>query len=91
LALAENKLGRHADAEAALARLRGSYGDRGAYGYALIYAQWGNITEALRWLETALRLQDSGLDDLKTQPFLDPLRNEPRFQAIERALRFPPQ
>jgi TolB-like protein/Flp pilus assembly protein TadD len=91
LALADNKLGRHADAEAALARLRGSYGDRAAYQYVQIYAQWGNITEALRWLETALRLQDPWLDDLKTQPLLDPLRNEPRFQAVERALRFPPQ
>ena len=91
LALADNKLGRQADAEAALARLRGSYGDRAAYEYAKIYAQWGNITDALRWLETALRLQDPSLDDLKTQSLLDPLRNEPRFQAIERALRFPPQ
>jgi len=26
---------------------------------------------------------------VKTDPLLDPLRKEPRFQAIERALRFP--
>jgi TolB-like protein/cytochrome c-type biogenesis protein CcmH/NrfG len=91
LALADNKLGRRADAEAALVRLRGSYGDRAAFSYAQIYAQWGNITEALSWLETALRLQDPSLDELKTQPLLDPLRDEARFHAIERALRFPPQ
>jgi hypothetical protein len=26
---------------------------------------------------------------LKTDPLMDPLRNEPRFQAIERELKFP--
>jgi hypothetical protein len=26
---------------------------------------------------------------LKTNPFLDPIRKEPRFQAIERELKFP--
>jgi hypothetical protein len=34
-------------------------------------------------------LRDPGLADMNTDPFLDPLRQEPRFQAIERALRFP--
>jgi len=28
---------------------------------------------------------------LKLDPFFDPLRKEPRFQAIERALKFPSQ
>jgi hypothetical protein len=26
---------------------------------------------------------------LKTDPLMDPLRNEPRFQAIKRQLKFP--
>ena len=56
---------------------------------ATIYAQWGNVTQALASLETALRQRDSDLEDLKIDPLLDPLRNEPRFQAIERELRFP--
>jgi hypothetical protein len=49
------------------------------------------VVEVLRrdWLATALRLQDSGLRQLKTGPLLDPLRKEPRFQAIERQLQFP--
>jgi hypothetical protein len=37
----------------------------------------------------AVRLQDGGLLFLKTDPCLDPLRNEPQFKAIERALKFP--
>jgi len=89
LALAYHKLGRQADAETALARFKASQGDAGAYGYATIYAQWGNTREALTWLETALRLRDAQLVSLKTDALLDPLRQEPRFKAIERELKFP--
>jgi tetratricopeptide (TPR) repeat protein len=89
LAVTYDKLGRHADAEAVFAKYRVKLGDAGAYQYAGIYAQWGNRATALEWLETALRLRDSGLVGLKTDPLLDPLRNEPRFQAIQRDLKFP--
>jgi DNA-binding winged helix-turn-helix (wHTH) protein len=50
----------------------------------------GGIAQSLEWLETALQLRDSQLINLKTDPLLDPLRQEPRFQAIERELKFPP-
>jgi serine/threonine-protein kinase len=89
LALAYHKLGRQADAETALTRIKALEGDDGAHRYATIYAQWGNTPKALEWLETALRLRDPQLINLKTEPLLDPLRNEPRFKAIERALKFP--
>jgi TolB-like protein/Tfp pilus assembly protein PilF len=89
LACVYEKLGRHGDAEEALAKLKASIGDAGAYDYAETYAQWGNRSKALEWLETALRLRDPQLGQLKTDPLLDPLRNEPRFQAIERELKFP--
>ncbi len=89
LALAYDKLGRHADAEVVLAQVRAARGDRGAYLYATVEAQWGNVPKALEWLDTALRLRDPALEFLKTDPLLDPLRKEPRFQAIERELAFP--
>jgi TolB-like protein len=89
LAITYDKLGRHADAEGVLTKEKASEGDADAYQYAEIYAQWGNSAKALDWLETAQRLQDSGLVFLKTDPLLDPLREEPRFQAIARALKFP--
>ena len=89
LAVINDKLGRHADAEAELAKIKAAFGDTAGYQYATIYAQWGNLPKALEWLETALRLRDPGLVELKTDPLLDPLRKEPRFQAIERELKFP--
>ena len=88
LALTYDKLGRHADAQTELAKIKATAGDTGAYAYAAIYAQWGHTAKALEWLETALRLRDPGLESLKTEPLLDPLRKEPRFQAIERELKF---
>ena len=57
--------------------------------YAAIYAQRGDTARALDWLETAMRQRDPGLEYLKTGPWLNPLRKEPRFQAIERELKFP--
>ncbi len=91
LALVYDKLGRHADAETVLAKIKASMGDAPAYQYAETYAQWGNIGKALEWLDTAVRLRDSGLVDLKSDSLIDPLRKEPRFLTIERALQFPSQ
>ena len=89
LAVIYDKLGRHADAEAELAKLKAAQGDASAYQYATIYAQRGNRATALEWLETALRLRDPGLIYVKTDPLIDPLRKEPRFQAVMRQLKFP--
>ena len=44
----------------------------------------GPVVSQFESLDTALRLRDPGLELLKTDPLLDPLRKEPRFQAIER-------
>jgi len=89
LAMIYEKLGQHAEAETMLAKARAIAGDRLAEGYADVYAQWGDTARALEWLETAMRNRDPYLAYTKVNPFFDPLRNEPRFQAIERELKFP--
>ncbi len=89
LAVVYDKLRKHADAEAELAKMKAALGDSAAYQYAAIYAQWGQSAKALEWLETALKLRDPGLISLKTDPLMDPIRKEPRFQTIERELKFP--
>jgi hypothetical protein len=85
-----DKLGRRrTDAEGELAKMKSALGDTAAYQYAAVYAQWGDRAKALDWLDTAMRLRDGGLTELKTDPLLDPLRQEPRFQAMLRKLKFP--
>ena len=89
LAIVYDKLGQRANAGAMLEKLKSAFGDAGAYQYAEIQAQWGETNKALDWLETALRLRDSGLTVLKVDALLDPLRGTPRFQAIQKTLHFP--
>jgi TolB-like protein/tetratricopeptide (TPR) repeat protein len=88
-AVVYDKLGRRADAAASVAKMKQTGGDAAAYQFTEVHAQWGERDAALDWLEKAMRLRDPGLIYLKTDPLLDPLRKEPRFQAIERELQFP--
>jgi tetratricopeptide (TPR) repeat protein len=89
LALVYDKIGRHADAEAILAKTRVECGDACTLDNAYIYLGWGDTARALDWLETMMRLRDPYLIYVKAVRSFDPLRNEPRFQAIERELKFP--
>jgi serine/threonine-protein kinase len=89
LAMVLHKLGQRTDAESALARAVALTGEPPAYQCAQVYAQWADQPRALSWLEIALRAHDAGLPKLRVDPLLDPLRNEPRYQAIERALNLP--
>jgi TolB-like protein/DNA-binding winged helix-turn-helix (wHTH) protein len=84
------KLGQHDAAQAALATAMATQGDGSSYQYAQIYAQWGQPEKSVEWLERARNAQDPGLSSLKVDPFLDPVRAQPRFQELLRALNFPP-
>jgi len=90
LAMIYDKLGRRADAEAEVVKLKAiDPSPDDSVQYAVIYAQWGQTAKALSSLETALRVRHVALVYLKTFPLFDPLRNEPRFQAVMRELKFP--
>lgn len=88
LAMVLEKLGRHSEALGMLEKVQKTYPHWG-WGYGVIYGQWGETNRAVTWLETAMQLRDPDLELLKS-PLLDPLRNEPRFKAIEQQLNFPP-
>ena len=70
-------------------KLKAAQGDDVSYQYVEIYAQWGITPKALEWLETAVRVRDPGLLQMKVDPQIDALRKEPRFQAVMRELKFP--
>ena len=90
LAMAYHALGRQVDAERELEKFKAMDGDTAAYELAGIYAQFGNRTSALQWLAKAEQLRDSGLQQLRVDWTLDPIRNEPQFKAIEARMKFPP-
>jgi hypothetical protein len=54
---------------------------------AWVYAAAGNKDEALTLLERALASKDRHLLFIKVYPFVDPLRNEPRFHTILAQMR----
>lgn len=89
LAIAYHKLGRQKDAEEMLRTLQAENGDGAAYSYAQIYAQWDRPAEGMKWLEKAAALQDTGLNAIKVDPLLDPLRKMAGFQDIVAGLHFP--
>src|SRR5438105_295896 len=54
-----------------------------AYSFALVYLGLGDKEEALRWLEQSYQ-DRSGSDVgwIRVDPLLDPLRSDPRFEAL---------
>jgi TolB-like protein/Flp pilus assembly protein TadD len=86
LIVAYDKLRRRAEADAQITALTGELGNSVAYQRAEISALRGETSAALGWLDTAYRLHDSGLSQLKTDPWLDSLRHEPRFRELQRKL-----
>ena len=73
-----------------LADLKAKYGEQMSFQWAEIYAQQGEAAAAFQALETAIRIGDPGLAELRTDPYLEPLRRDARFAAIEKRLNFPP-
>ncbi|MDE3137780.1 MAG: protein kinase [Acidobacteriota bacterium] len=53
-----------------------------AYALAQVYAGLGDKAVALKWLERATQARDADIRYLKVDPSLDPLRGDPRFQAL---------
>ncbi len=88
-ALAAARLGDRAGSDKALARLKQLLGDAASYQYGEIHAQRGEIDLAFAALDRAWTVRDPGLVGLRADPFLDPLRGDPRFKALEKRLNFP--
>jgi tetratricopeptide (TPR) repeat protein len=54
-----------------------------AYSFAIVYLGLGDKEEALRWLQKSYQDRAGyNIVSIKVDPFLDPLRGEPRFEEL---------
>lgn len=78
-----------AGVQAKLAKLQQASGQNASYQYGEIYAQLGDKDRAFAALDRAYEIKDAGLGRLRIDPWLDPLRSDPRFGALLRRMNFP--
>lgn len=78
-----------AGAENIVLHMRKLFGATSSYQYAEIYAQMGDANRAFAELDNGVAAKDGGLQQLKIDPFLDPIRSDPRFPALLKRLNFP--
>ena len=88
-AVVATRLGDRATADRLLRRLHDLYGDGASWQIADIHAQGGELDKALTALERGYAARDPGIRAIRVDPWLAPLRNEPRFKAVVRRLNFP--
>ena len=83
-ALIAARSGQRSQALDKLKAFKAGYGDSNHFAYADIYAQLGQKEDAFKELELAWTFRDPGLSWLRVEPFLDPLRGDPRITELER-------
>ena len=88
LAILEHRLGQQPAAEQALASLVREFGDSALYQQAQVMAQWGRTADAVRLLQRARAVGDSGLTSLITDPLLDPIVRDPEYVRLVSDLGF---
>ena len=88
LAILEHRAGNEHAAKKAFDELVSEIGDAATYQQAEVMAQWGRHDEAFRLLQRARAIGDSGLTYLATDPFLDPIAQDPKFTSLCREIGF---
>jgi hypothetical protein len=86
------RMGNKAAAQAAIQKLVDSSAKNpvGTFEVAVVYAGLGEKDRAFEWLQSAYKVHDSEMCYLKSDPRLDPLHSDPRFQDLLRRMNFPP-
>jgi TolB-like protein/Flp pilus assembly protein TadD len=62
-----------------------------AYQRAIVYAYRGEADKAFEWLNTAIEIRDRGLNLILGDPFLDNVRDDPRFIEVLKRLNRAPE
>ena len=91
LAVAFSRVGRRQEAEAILSKWKQEEKTRyiSSYWFAIAYAAYGDKNAAFSELEKAYQTHDWFLLRIKVDPFMDPLRDDPRFDTLVKRLKFP--
>jgi tetratricopeptide (TPR) repeat protein len=89
--LAYAKAGRRQEAEAIISRYREIAKSQYVMSYhiAVIYAALGEKDKAFAELEKAIQEHDYLVHRMNVEPFLDPLRDDPRFKEMLKRLSLP--
>jgi tetratricopeptide (TPR) repeat protein len=81
--------GNLADVAAKRQKFEAVAGDAGSYQYGVIDAQLGDKDRAFSSLDHAFAIKDGGMLSIRTDPWLDPIRSDPRFAALLQKMNFP--
>lgn len=92
LGLALGLGGRAGEARALLARLHAIARERFVLptSFAWAHVGLGEIDDAFAWMNRAVERNDEWIHPIKSYPFLDPLRADPRLHALVRKLNLEP-
>jgi TolB-like protein/Tfp pilus assembly protein PilF len=86
------RMGKAAEARAEMETMRARMKDDASYQYAEICAQLGDLDQAFHWLDNARRVRDPGfMSGVFSDPLLDPLRSDPRYDRMITELGFKTQ
>jgi hypothetical protein len=86
VAIAQHELGNDKESDRALEEIKAGLNFTQA---AEVYAWRGQKDEAFAWLERGFVHHDPGLADLKFDPLLANVRDDPRFAALVRRMGLP--
>lgn len=82
LAIAYDRAGDRASAQAAFDAILEEYGDASLYQQAQVHAQWGEPDLALTTLARAFETRDPGVLFAPNDPLLDPIRDRPELDRL---------
>jgi len=85
-AVAYSRMGIADQARQTLQSLIVEVGESASYQIAIVYSQMGDADNAVSWLERGFNIRDPGLQYLGVDSLMDPIRDDPRFQALLRKM-----